>query len=130
MYVFHIYEFSTQTEIESEVNYTDKKKFWIVPFPKRQRVAFSQMKRSILRIERFHFEYDSFQIFNETDFLDNEIFVNAIFHYQKGWFRCRFAKSHIVNENFSFPKRIVSLQKGQIVAFRETERFRIFFFSA
>ena len=52
-----------------------------------------------------------------------------IFHYQKCWFHCRSETNHIVNENFSFPKRIFPFKKGQLIAFSVTKRFRIFFIS-
>ena len=46
--------------------------------------------------------------------------------YEKSWFHCRSETYHTVRENFSFAKRIVRLQRVQLVAFSETERFRIF----
>ena len=38
-----------------------------------------------------------------------------IFHYRKVWFQCRSETNHIVNENISFPKRIVLFQRRQLV---------------
>ena len=49
-----------------------KKKFWNVPFWKRQQVAFSEMDRSPLRMESFPLQYDSFQTCYETKLFANE----------------------------------------------------------
>ena len=49
--------------------------------------------------------------------------------FQMSWLHSRFEMNHIVNENFLFSKRIVPFQKGQLVAFPETERLRNIFYS-
>ena len=79
--------------------YADKKKFWNVVFRKRQVVVFSEMKRSVLRTKIFHLQYDSFQIGNEINLFDNEIWCFITIHYQKSCFHCQSETNHIVNEN-------------------------------
>ena len=74
------------------------------------------MERSVLGMKNFHLQYDLFQIGNETNHLN---FITN--YYQKSWFHYRSETNRIVNENFSFPKRIMPFQKRQLVAFSEIE---------
>ena len=93
---------------------------------KWQLVSLFEMKWFVLGTKHFHIQCDSFHIENKTSLFGNEKFGSIIFHWQKVCFHCQSKSNHIVNENVSFPKRIVPFQKGQLVAFSETERFRIF----
>ena len=53
--------------------------------------------------KNFHLKYYSFQIGNEINLFGNGISYSI----EKGWFRYRSETNHVVNENFSIPKRIV-----------------------
>ena len=66
-----------------------------------------------MKTSRFHLQYD--------------LLMKYDFYQQKSWFHSRFEMNHIVNENFSFSKRIAPFQEGQLVVFSEMEHFRFFF---
>ena len=90
------------------------------------------MERSVWGKKNLHLQYDLFQ---SSNLFGNKmkyfiIYINLswniIFHYQKDSFHCRSERNLFVNENFSWIKRIVPLQKVQLAALSETEHFRIF----
>ena len=85
-----------------------RKKPWNVPI--RQLVTFSEMEWSLLKTKSFHLQFVSLEIGNEINLFGNEIWHFITIYYIKDCFHCWSETNHIVNENFSFPKRIVSFQ--------------------
>ena len=108
-----------------KINLHSKKKFWNVPFRKRQVVAFSEMDRSVLGTKSFHSKIIHFRSPMKPTFFLMKYDISL----PKGLFHSLFEMNHIVKENFLFPKQIGPFQKGQLLVFSETECFRIFSYS-
>ena len=75
------------------------------------------MELSVLGMKSFHLQNGSFQIGNESNLFGNEIFGTIIFYYQNDWLHCQSETSRIVNEMFSFSKRILPFQKRSVSEF-------------
>ena len=108
------------------VLFTLIKKFWNDPFRKRQPVAFLKWTDPFWEREVFIYNMIRFRSAMKPTFLKKKYYISL----PKRLFSLPiWATNHIANKNFSFPKRIGPFQKGQLIAFSEMERFRIFFYS-
>ena len=103
------------------------KKFWNIPIRKRQLIAFSEMKRSVLWTKNFHLQYDSVDIGNETNSFGNEIW----------YFITKFITNMILKRLVSLPIwnkshckwKFFESKTDRSFAFSEMESFRFFFIS-